>query len=147
MSDWAYAVAIRQEEDGRHHVYARDLPEVVSSGADEADALAMAADAIEVAVAGRMEDGIDLPAPSPAERGEVMVALPAWLAAKASIYSAWKASGLTKVALAQLMGRNETEVRRILEPRYGTKLAQLEEAARALGGRLAVGFVREEEAA
>jgi hypothetical protein len=32
------------------------------------------------------------------------------------------------------------EVRRILDPRRGTKLDQLEEAARALGGHLSITF-------
>ena len=38
------------------------------------------------------------------------------------------------------MGRNEAEARRILALRHGTKLDQLEEAAKALGGRLTVAF-------
>jgi antitoxin HicB len=66
--------------------------------------------------------------------------LPAQLAAKASVYAAWKRAKITKVDLARRLGRNEVEVRRILNPRYGTKLDQLEEAAKALGGRLVVEF-------
>ena len=61
-------------------------------------------------------------------------------AAKAAVYRAFKASGLKKVDLARQMGRNEVEVRRILDPHHGTKLGQLDEAARALGGRLSVAF-------
>ena len=38
------------------------------------------------------------------------------------------------------MGRSETEVRRILDPHRGTKIDQLDEAARALGGRLVIHF-------
>jgi antitoxin HicB len=62
------------------------------------------------------------------------------LAAKAAIYSAWKAADLSKVEFARRMTRDEAEVRRILNARYGTKLDQLDEAARALGGRLTIGF-------
>jgi antitoxin HicB len=57
-----------------------------------------------------------------------------------AVYSAWRASGLSKVALGEKIGRSETEVRRLLDPDYGTKLDQLGEAADALGGRLSIAF-------
>ena len=138
-SDWTYGVAI-VTEGADHVVTVRDLPEVVTAGSSLEEALALAADAIEVAVAGRMEDDEALPRPSRPRKGEHPLALPAQLAAKASIYSAWKRAGLTKVELARRLNRNEAEVRRILNPRHGTKLNHLEEAAHALGGRLVVGF-------
>lgn len=104
------------------------------------EAVRLAADAVEVALAGRMEDDMEVPFPSSAMRGERPVSLNARLAAKASVYSAWKAARLSKVELAKRLNRNEAEVRRILDPRYGTKLDQMEEAAKALGGRLSVSF-------
>ena len=134
-----YAAMI-SEEDGDFVVNVRDLPEVVTAGETLADALALAADAIEVAVAGRIEDEMDLDEPSAPLPGEHVVSIPARLGAKAAVYRAFRASGLRKTELASRMGRNETEVRRILNPRHGTKLDQLDEAARALGGRLVIGF-------
>jgi hypothetical protein len=80
-----------------------------------------------------------LPLPSRV-KGEHAVALPAHLAAKAAVYSAWKKAGFSKSEFARRLRRNETEVRRILDPHHGTKLDQLEEAAHALGG--ARGVVR-----
>jgi antitoxin HicB len=56
------------------------------------------------------------------------------------VYHAWKEAKVSKTELARRLGRNEIEVRRILNPRHGTKLDQLEEAAKALGGRLTVAF-------
>ena len=139
MSDWTYGVAVH-EEGGDHVVSVRELPEVVTSGDSLEEALLLAADAIEVAIAGRMEDDMVLPRPSELRKGEYSVALPAQLAAKASVYTAWKDARLTKVELARRLERNEAEIRRILNPRHGTKLDKLEEAARALGGRLNVSF-------
>jgi antitoxin HicB len=139
MQSSAYAVRVKKE-DGDHVVTVRDLPEVVTSGDTLDQSLELAADAIEVVVTARMERDQDLPEPTNARRGEHLVPLPAWLAAKASVYRAWKASGLKKTELARRMDRNEVEVRRILNPRHGTKLDQLEEAAKALGGRLSVSF-------
>lgn len=137
MQTWSYGVSIAR--DGADCVVSvRDLPEVVTSGSSLQEALDLATDAVEVIVEGRMDDGEDLPRPSPVETGEHAVALPAHLAAKASVYSAWKEAKLSKTEFARRLGRNETEVRRILDPHHGTKLDQLEEAAKVLGKRLVI---------
>lgn len=139
MSMWNYGVAI-SEVNGDFVVSVRDLPEVVTSGETQKEALDLASDAIVVVVASRMERDKDLPEPSRARKGEHAVALPARMAAKAAVYSAWKAAHVSKVELARRLHRDEVEVRRILNPHHGTKLDHLDEAARALGGRLSVTF-------
>ena len=138
----AYGVMI-VEENGDFIVAVRDLPEVVTSGDSLAEALALAADAIEVIVAGRMDEDLPVPLPSPLADGEYPVALPAMLDARLAVYRAWMDSAPKKTELARRLDRNEAEVRRILDPRHGTKLAQLDEAAHALGGRLVVSFEAE----
>ena len=139
MVKWVYGAAIA-ERDGDFVVSVRDLPEVVTSGDTLEEALELAADAVEAIVIWRMENDKDLPPPSRVRKGEHPVPVPARLAAKASVYSAWKSADLTKVELARRLGRNEVEVRRILDPKHGTKIDQLDEAARALGGRLSIDF-------
>lgn len=137
---WSYPVEVRHEA-GEYHAYSATIPEAIAAGATEADALREMTAALCAAVRGRIQDGMDLPAvSSPEENERHLVALPAPLAAKAAIYAAWKAAVISKTGLAERMGRNETEIRRILDPDHGTKLAQLDEAARALGGRLVIGF-------
>lgn len=137
MSIWVYGTAIRREH-GDHAVSVRDLPEVVTSGDDEVQALAMAADAIEVAIGYRMDRGDVLPPPSPVQDGEHAVGLSALSAVKASLYVAWREAGISKAELARRIGQGENEVRRILALDHRTKLDRLEEAARALGLRLTV---------
>lgn len=134
-----YSVTIEIEGDD-FVVTCRDLPEVVTSGASLDEALRFAADAVGVAVTGRIDDEMNLPSPTRPSPGDHPISLPARLAAKAAVYRAYKRSGLRKTELARRMDRNEAEIRRILDPRHGTKLDQLEEAARALGGRLDVSF-------
>lgn len=134
-----YSVTVEIEGDD-FVVTCRDLPEVVTSGASLDEALRFAADAVEVAVTGRIDDEMNLPSPTQPSPGDHPISLPARLAAKAAVYRAYKRSGLRKTELARRMDRNEAEIRRILDPRHGTKLDQLEEAARALGGRLDVSF-------
>ena len=136
--NWTYGVNIA-EIDGDHVVSVRDLPEVVTSGDTREEAIELAADAIAVIVAGRIEDEIDLPLPSPARRGEVAVPLDPQVAVKASVYHLWRKANISKSELARRMGRTETEARRILSVGAKTKLDQMSEAARALGGRLVVG--------
>ncbi|SFV15903.1 antitoxin HicB [Methylobacterium sp. 174MFSha1.1] len=137
---WTYPVELRREGD-EVEAYCSSMPEAIAGGPTEADALREMQQALVCAVRGRIKDGMDLvppDGPRPSERHAV--SLPAHLAAKASVYVAWRRSGLSKVALAERLGRNEVEVRRILDPDYGTKIAQLEEATAALGGRLVVSF-------
>jgi len=124
--------------DHAYHVRCRDLPEVLTAGSTKAEALEMAADALEVALAGRIEDEEDIPAPSKPQKREYLIALPAQLAAKLAVYRAWRAAGISKVALAKKLGIAEGEARRILNPRYGTKLDRLEAALAALGHRLLI---------
>ena len=123
--------------DGRVTARIPDLEGCVTDGADEAEALAEAADALEEALAVLIAEGRDAPAPSPA-RGRPCVAPGAVIAAKAALGAALRASGLSQSALARRLGVAEGEVRRMLDPRHATKIGRLEDALAALGRRLTV---------
>lgn len=137
-----YGVTIRPDADVGFLVRSRDVPELLTWGGSSEDARTQAEDALEVVLRATMEEGRDIPLPSPIEEGEEAIAVPARLAAKVSVYAAWRAAGISKSALAVRMGRSEGEVRRILDPNHGTRIEQMDEAARALGGRLIIGFER-----
>ena len=62
----------------------RDLPECLTSGADETEALAEAADALEEAIAGRTNGPEPIPEPSTCQPGEYLVSVPADTAVKAA---------------------------------------------------------------
>jgi antitoxin HicB len=138
---WIYGVKIEEDVAGDQVVTVRDLPEVQTSGDTRAEALALAADAIRVAVGSRMRHNEELDAPSPIVVGEIAVALDLTLAAKATVYVLWRRSGLTKSELGRRMDRSETEARRVLDPDSGAKLDKIEEAARALGATLTIAVV------
>lgn len=140
-SEWVYPIELRRE-GGEIHAYTAELPEAIASGATAAEALSEMGSALIAAVRGRIKDGMDLDIPGPLEPAGAChpVPLPARLAAKAAVYAAWKRSGLSEMALAERIGRGESETRRILDPDQGTKLDHLEDAAAALGGRLRVTF-------
>ena len=116
----------------------RDLPECLTSGADETEALAEAADALEEAIAGRMNRTDLIPAPSPRQPGEFLVSVPAETAAKAALWVALRESGTSRVALAARLGIDERAVRRMLDPRHRSSANRIHKALRALGRDLVV---------
>ena len=81
----AYAARLTQEPEGGFTVTFSDLPEAITHGADEAEAKAMAAEVLELAVAERMDRGEDVPSASPAGPDEVLVPLRPLPAAKERI--------------------------------------------------------------
>ena len=80
---FTYPARLRSDPTGELIVSFRDLPECLTSGATEAEALAEAADALEEAIAGRIDDAERIPVPSARRSGEHLVAVPAATAAKA----------------------------------------------------------------
>ena len=114
-----------------------DLPEALTEGTDEDDALEQAADCLEEAIAGRMRRGDEIPAPR-LRRGQRRIAVPAPMAAKAALYVAIREAGMTKSELAARLGCHEKEVRRLLDPRHPSKLPRLQQALAQLGKRLVV---------
>ena len=135
---FTYPARLRADSTGELVVSFRDLPECLTSGAFEAEALAEAADALEEAIAGRIDDAERIPVPSARRSGEHHVAVPAATAAKAALALALRDSGLSRVALAQRLRVDEKAVRRMLDPRHRTAVARIETALRLLGQELVI---------
>jgi antitoxin HicB len=113
-----------------------DVPEAISGGADRDEAMANAQDALEVALLTYVGDGNALPI-AKTKQG-VLVPLSAGTAVKIAFVDAFRSSGLTRVALAERLGKQEGEVRRMLDPYHRTKLAAMEAGLNALGKQLVV---------
>jgi antitoxin HicB len=141
MRRFEYAVRLTPAEEGGYVVTCRDLPEVITQGEDVQDALAQAADAMEEAFAARMDDGLDFPVPSPPQGQESLVSPPPETVVKAALYVAMREAGMSQVDLAERLGVDEKEVRRMLDPRHGTKLPRLAQAVQALGRQLRIELV------
>ena len=116
----------------------RDLPECLTSGADETEALTEAADALEEAIAGRIDDPEPIPEPSACRPDEYLVSVPADTAVKAALAVALRETGTTRVALAARLGIDEKAVRRMLDPRHRSSANRIHAALRALGRDLVV---------
>ena len=112
----------RGDKSGVLVITFRDFPEAITQGIGDKDALWQAADCLEEAIAGRIADGRDVPKASRAARGERLIPVPAPMAAKAALYLAMREAGIANVELARKLDCDEKEVRRMLDPKYPTKL-------------------------
>lgn len=140
MERFEYAVRLAPAKAGGFVVTCRDLPQLVTQGDDLAHALDEAADAMDEVFAAYIQGGLMLPAPSRPQRGERLVSPPAETMAKAALCVAMRDAGITKVQLAQRMGIDEKEVRRLLDPHYGSKVPRIAQAINVLGRRLVIGL-------
>ena len=134
MRQFTYAMKLTPDRrDGGYVVTCRDLPEVITQGDTVAEAVAEAADALEEAVAGRIDDKRDIPMPTARKRGERSVSVPPSMALKAAVYLAVRDAGISNSELARRLHLDEKEARRILDPHHPTKLPRIEAALAALG--------------
>jgi antitoxin HicB len=140
MNRFQYPVLLTPADEGGYVVTCRDLPELVTQGESIDDALEQAVDAMDEVFATYLTEGLDLPPPSKARRREHLVAPPAETVAKAALYVAMRQAGISKVQLAKRLGVDEKEVRRLLDPHYGSKLPRIAKAISLLGQRLVVGL-------
>lgn len=140
MKRFQYPVLLTPAEEGGYVVTCRDLPPLITQGEDEQDALAQAADAMDEVFAATMIEGTEFPEPSEARRRERLVAPPAETQAKAALYVAMRQAGISQMQLAKHLGVDEKEVRRLLDPHYGSKLPRIAEAINVLGQRLVIGL-------
>ena len=134
MRQFTYAVKLTADKrDGGYVVSCRDLPEVITQGESVEDALAEAADALDEAIAARIDDGREIPMPTAKKRGEHAVSVPPSMALKAAVYLAVRDAGISNSELARRLRLDEKEARRILDPHHPTKLPRIEAALAALG--------------
>ena len=139
---FVYPARLRRTGPDEVVVSFRDLPECLTSGADETEARAEAADALDVAIAGRIvyppANGDPIPVPSARRTDEHDVAVPADTAAKAALLLALRDSGLSRSALARRLGVDVKVVRRMLDPRHRTAASRIGAVLRELGQELVV---------
>ena len=140
MNRFQYSVRLAAADEGGYVVTCRDLPQLITQGEDQQDALEQASDAMDEAFATYMIEGMDFPAPSKPKRGEHLISPPAETMAKAALYVAMREAGISKIQLAKQLGVDEKEVRRLLDPHYHSKLPRIAQAISLLGQRLVIGL-------
>ena len=135
---FVYPARLRRYSSDEIVVSFRDIPECLTSGRDEAEALFEAQDALEEAIAGRMNRVDCIPVPSPRKNGEHLVAVPTATASKAALALALRDSGLSIAEFARQSRTSEESVRKMLDPRYRTSSDRIGRALHLLGRQIAV---------
>ena len=132
-----YPVTLTPDE-GTVLVTFADVPEAITFGADEDEALLQAIDALETALTFYVDARKPLPTPSAPKRGQKTVCPSALESAKLGVYQAMTEQGIRKAELARRLGWHMPQVDRLFDLRHASRLDQLETAARVLGKRLDV---------
>ncbi len=137
MSRYVYPLDLEPDDNDTLLVTSKDFPELTSFGANEADALHHAVDALAVITAQYMRRGLPIPSGSPAH-GRPTVALPALVALKVCLYESMRKAGVSQAELARMLKLDSRQVRRMLDPLTSSRVEEVERALAMLGKRLEI---------
>ena len=113
-----------------------DVPEALTGGDTQEEALSEALGALVTAFEFYFEDGRPVPLPSQPEAGQPVVSVPPSLWAKVLLLNAMCESSVSQAELARRLGMPRQNVQRLTDLHHVTKIDQLAAAVSALGHRL-----------
>jgi antitoxin HicB len=125
---------LRSDPDGGVIATFPDVPEAITFGNDRDDAIRSAQEALAVALFGYLKEGRELP--KARRKSGTLIAPQATDVLKIAVVEAWLESGISKSEFARMLGVDEREARRILDPDSATKADRLEEALSVLGRKV-----------
>lgn len=131
-----YPASFKADPSGGFVVTFRDIPEAITQGDDEHEAMAMAVDALITAMDFYFEDQRKVPLPSAPKRGERLIELPISLSAKVLLLNEMLDQKLRPVDLARRMSVRPQEINRLLNLEHKTKIDTVVDALHALGRRI-----------
>ena len=116
-----------------------DIPEAITDGESEREAMEFAVDAAMTMLSEYIKRRRSIPQPRKA-RGKNMrlVFLPALTEAKIRLYETMRQAGVRKADLARRMGLQKSQVDRLLDLRHRSRLDQIEGALAKLHKRIAI---------
>ena len=115
-----------------------DVPEAMTIGANEENALEWAQDALIVALSGYLDERKDIPKPSKPKSGQQTVVLPPLIASKLAIYQAMRDQCVTQSELAERLHCDARQVRRLLDLDQHSRMDFIDNALHELGKRLVI---------
>lgn len=113
-----------------------DIPEAITCGQTDKEAMASAKDVLLFAVEDYFEDGRKFPLARKGKEGETAVSVPASVYAKILLHNKALESGLSKAELSRKAGVRPPELQRILDVRHKTKIDTVGKVLDALGSPL-----------
>ena len=135
---------ICDEEEKRltgREAYTVSFPDVYgcnTGGWSWREAVEMAIDALEVAISFYVDEGKDIPTPSPVADGQVMIPMPPLAAAKLSLYTGMREQGVSNAELAVRLEVSESDICKMVNLAERTPIRHVEIALLALGRALAL---------
>ncbi len=133
-----FPVTLTKDDNGTVIAMFVDVPEAITFGADEDEALLNAIDALETGLSFYVDERKALPVPSKAKKGQKTVNPSALECAKLGIYKAMTEQGIKKAELARRLGWHMPQVDRLFDLRHASKLDQIEAAAHVLGKQITI---------
>ncbi len=125
-------------DDGTVLVTFADVPEAITFGADEGEALLNAVDALETGLSFYVDARKPMPTPGKPKRGQKTVRPSALECAKLGVYKAMTEQGVKKAELARRLGWHMPQVDRLFDLRHASRMDQIEAAAAALGRHIEI---------
>ena len=132
-----YGIDLTPDDNGTFLATSPDFPEVTTFGKSEDDACARAVDAIEEAIAGRMQGRQTIRHPS-TQRSATMFGghfapLSTTAVLKIGLYNALMETGMSRADLTRALGWHREQVDRLFRLDHASKIDQIEAALAKLG--------------
>jgi len=128
-----YPVTLTPDDSGTVLVTFADVPEAITFGNDEKEALLQAVGALETGLSFYVDARKPLPAASKPAQGQETVRPSALECAKLGVYQSMTEQGMKKSELARRLGWHMPQIDRLFDLRHASRLDQIEAAANALG--------------
>jgi antitoxin HicB len=137
-----YPVTLTADQvDGGFVVTFADIPEAITQGDTQEEALAAAKDALESALDFYFEDKRAVPLASCPQTGQHVIELPPSLAAKILLLNEMIIQDVRPAELARRMNTTPQEVNRLTNVRHTTRIDGIAMALKALGKQLEMKIV------
>ncbi len=133
-----YPVELSLQNDGSYLVLFPDIPEALTDGETNEEALSEAEDCLIAALGGYINDRRNIPKPSLPQKGQTTIRIPPLAAAKLALYQAMRDAKITRVELGNRLGVSEGSVRRLLDLDHRSHIGQVDAALTLLGKHLVV---------
>lgn len=134
----SYPVNLELDTNNTYLITFPDVPEAISVGEDEDEALINGLDALESAIEIYFDEKREVPMPSKPKKGQPVVTLPALVVTKVLLQNEMIHQGVRKSELARRLNVHMPQVDRLLDPRHSSKLEAIEAAFLSLGKRLKI---------
>lgn len=135
-------VAVVEQERNDFIVSFPDIPEATTVVQDLTDLQSEGLDALESAFEFYSETRRPVPLPGEVAKDDYFVRLPTTLAAKVFLYNEWLSSDQSKLSLSDKIGVKTSNLNRLLDFKYRSKMDAIEKALSGLGKRIEIKILK-----